>query len=124
MSEDQRKPERSTGIAHFFAAARYSRAGIRRLWREAAFRQEVAGGVLALIVLISFGASTGQLLGFVILWCILAMVETLNTAIEVLVDHLSPDWSDFARDAKDLGSLAVAFMIGANTIYVLWVIFG
>lgn len=122
MSEDQQKPERSTGVAHFFSAARYSLAGMRRLWREAAFRQEVAGGVLALIALIGFGASTGQILGFGILWCILATVETLNTAIEVLVDHLSPNWSEFARDAKDLGSLAVAFMIGANALYVFWVL--
>jgi diacylglycerol kinase (ATP) len=124
MTQTHKKPERTSGIAHFFAAAQYSQAGIRRLWREAAFRQEVAGGALALIVLIVFGASFGQILVFVVLWSVLATVETLNTAIEVLVDHLSPDWSEFARDAKDLGSLAVAFMIGANTVYVLWVLFG
>jgi diacylglycerol kinase (ATP) len=34
-------------------------------------------------------------------------LEALNTAIECLVDHLTQDWAVFARDAKDLGSLAV-----------------
>ena len=122
MTDAPKKPERTSGIAHFFAALSYSQAGIRRLWQEAAFRQEVAGGVLALIVLIAFGATVPHIVGFVILWLVLAVVETLNTALEVLVDHLSPEWSVFARDTKDLGSLAVAFMIGANTLYVLWVI--
>lgn len=122
MDDTPQKPDRTSGISHFFAAMRYSKAGIQRLWQEAAFRQEVAGGALALIVLIGWGASVGQVLGFGILWCALATVEALNTALEVLVDHLSPEWSAFARDAKDLGSLAVAFMIAANTLYVLWVI--
>jgi diacylglycerol kinase (ATP) len=122
MTNQPEKPKRTSGIAHLFAAALYSQAGIRRLWRESAFRQEVAGGALALIGMIGLGASVAQLLGFAILWCALATVEALNTALEVLVDHLAPDCAEFARDAKDLGSLAVAFMIGANALYVLWVL--
>lgn len=116
------KPNRATGIAHFFAAAGYSMAGMKRLWRESAFRQEVAGGALALIVLLVAGASLAEVVGFVVLWLLLAAVETLNTALEVLVDQASPGWSEFARDAKDLGSLAVALLIAANTVYVLWVL--
>jgi diacylglycerol kinase (ATP) len=117
------KPARVTGVAHFMAAARYSAAGLSRLWRESAFRQEVAGGALVLIVLLIAGASLAEVAGFVILWLILAAVETLNTALEVLVDQASPGWSALARDAKDLGSLAVALLIGANAIYVLCVLF-
>lgn len=120
----KQKPPRVTGFAHLLAAATYSAGGLKRLWREAAFRQEVLGGALALIVLALAGASLPQVLGFVILWLILATVETLNTALEVLVDQASPGWSEFARDAKDLGSLAVAFMIGANGVYVVWVLLG
>ena len=119
---DPLKPPPAKGVAHFFAAARYSASGLKRLWREAAFRQEVAGGALALIVLLVARASLPEVLGFVILWLILAAVETLNTALEVLVDHASPGWSEFARDAKDLGSLAVALLIAANALYVVWVV--
>ena len=120
----QDKPPRKSGVAHFFAAAGYSLGGLRRLARESAFRQEVAliAGLLLLFVL--FGASPGEILGLFALGLVLVAVEALNTAIEVLVDHLSPGWSEFAKDAKDLGSLAVACTIGAIALYsgvaLLW----
>ncbi len=36
--------------------------------------------------------------------------EALNTAIEEVVDRISPEWSLAARNAKDLGSLAVGLV--------------
>ncbi|MDP3197639.1 diacylglycerol kinase [Tabrizicola sp.] len=113
----QEKPPRKSGIAHFLAAAGYSIGGLRRLARESAFRQEAAliAGLLALLV--AFGASLPEILGMLAIGLVLIAVEALNTAIEVLVDHLSPGWSQFAKDAKDLGSLAVACTIGALVIY-------
>ncbi len=116
------KPPRIEGVAHFFAAMRYSLAGSIRLWRESAFRQEILGGAVGLAVLLGFGATLAEVIGFVILWLILIAVEALNTAFETLVDHLSPQWSEFGRDAKDLGSFAVACLIGANSLFVLWAI--
>ena len=113
----QEKPPRKSGIAHFFAAASYSLGGLRRLWRESAFRQEVAliSGLLVLFVVL--GASVPETLGMLAIGLALIAVEALNTALEVLVDHLSPGWSQFAKDAKDLGSLAVACSIGGLLIY-------
>ncbi|MCU0826285.1 MAG: diacylglycerol kinase [Tabrizicola sp.] len=113
----QEKPARKTGLAHFFAAAGYSAAGLRRLGRESAFRQEAAliAGLLVLFVVL--GASVPEVLGLLALGLLLVAVEALNTALEVLVDHLSPGWSAFAKDAKDLGSLAVACTIGLVLIY-------
>ena len=122
MTEPQ-KPARKTGISHFFAAAGYSLGGLQRLARESAFRQEAAIGGAGFALLIGFGAGVERLLGFVVIWLALFAVEALNTAIEVLVDHLSPQWSQFAKDAKDLGSFAVACMIGALTLYTLWALF-
>lgn len=114
---EPRKPARTAGIAHFFAAAGYSLAGLRRLWREAALRQEVAliAGLAVLFVVL--GASGAEILGLLALGLVLIAVEALNTAIEVLVDHLSPGWSAWAKDAKDLGSLAVACVIGVVLLY-------
>lgn len=113
----QEKPPRKSGIAHFFAAAGYSLGGLKRLARESAFRQEVAliAGLLA--VLLIFGGSLPEVLGLLAIGLLLIAVEALNTALEVLVDHLSPGWSRFAKDAKDLGSLAVACTIGALLLY-------
>lgn len=113
----QEKPPRKSGVAHFLAAAGYSLGGLQRLSRESAFRQEVAliGGLLVLFVV--FGASVPEVLGLLAIGLALIAVEALNTALEVLVDHLSPGWSQFAKEAKDLGSLAVACTIGALLIY-------
>lgn len=114
------KPPRKTGFAHLLAAARYSGAGLRRLLRESAFRQELALGALVLAGLALAGAGAARVLGFAVLLLVLVAVEALNTAIEVLVDHLSPGWSDFARDAKDLGSLAVGAVLAAMGLYLVW----
>lgn len=110
----QEKPERLTGLAHLFAAAGYSAAGIRRLWQEAAFRHEVLGGAVGLAILAALGATLTTLGGFALLLLLLFCVEATNTAIEEIVDHLSPDWSQFAKHAKDLGSTAVFFLLLAN----------
>ncbi|MFO1204079.1 MAG: diacylglycerol kinase [Tabrizicola sp.] len=113
----QEKPPRKSGIAHFFAAAGYSIGGLKRLSRESAFRQEVVLIVGLLVLFLIFGASFPEVLGLLAIGLALIAVEALNTAIEVLVDHLSPGWSQFAKDAKDLGSLAVACTIGGLLLY-------
>jgi diacylglycerol kinase (ATP) len=116
------KPPRKTGIAHFFAAAGYSAGGARRLWREAAFRQELLGlaGLLALFLIV--GASSGEVLGLLLLGLIVLAVEALNTALEEIVDHISPGWSEFAKHAKDLGSFAVMCALVATGLYAAWVV--
>ena len=116
------KPARKTGLSHLLAAATYSAAGLRRLLQESAFRQEAALGVLALIALALLGVAPARIAGFVVLFLVLVAVEALNTAIEVLVDHLSPEWSEFARDAKDLGSLAVGAVLVGNAVYLGWAV--
>ena len=113
----QEKPPRKTGIAHFFAAAGYSMGGLKRLAQESAFRQEVALIAGLFVGLVIFGASLPEVLGLLALGLLLIAVEALNTALEVLVDHLSTGWSQFAKEAKDLGSLAVACTIGLLLIY-------
>jgi diacylglycerol kinase (ATP) len=113
----EEKPARKTGVAHFFAAAGYSLAGLRRLARESAFRQEVALILGLLVLFVLLRASLPEIAGLLALGLVLIAVEALNTALEVLVDHLSPGWSAFAKDAKDLGSLAVACLIGAIVLY-------
>ena len=104
---DRTKPVRKTGLAHFFAAAGYSAGGLRRLWQESAFRQEMLGLVAVPVLLWALDASALHFVVFAGLALLVIALEALNTAIECLVDHLTGDWAEFARDAKDLGSLAV-----------------
>lgn len=107
-------PPRRHGIAHAIAATRYSIDGLRRLFGEAAFRQEV----LAASVLFGTFAVVGvPLHAFVlqfVLFCMLLAVEALNTAVETIVDRVSPEYSAFAKQAKDLGSFAVFALLLAN----------
>ncbi len=113
------KPPRKGGLARLVAATGYSLAGLHRLWREPAFRQEVLGGGASLAVLTVSGASFQQVVVMMILLLALLTVEALNTAIEVLVDHLSPEWSAFGKEAKDIGSAAVFLLVAANALWFL-----
>lgn len=120
-------PARKTGWAHLRAATGYSRAGLARLWREAAFRHEV----LALAVLLPALALAGAPVWAVAVQAVLALIlfaaEALNTAIEELVDHLTSGWAEFAKHAKDLGSFAVMCLLAANGIWLaaaLWLAWG
>lgn len=111
------KPGPTTGLPHLIAATGYSLAGLGRLWREASFRQEVFAGGAGLLILLISGAAIQSVAIFVMLLMALLAVEAMNTAIEVIVDHLSPEWSEFGKQAKDIGSAAVLLMIGVNAIW-------
>lgn len=108
-----------TGLAHLFAAGRYSLAGARVLANESAARHEVLAFAAGLAILRLCGAYFGDYLVLTILFLILMGVEALNTSIEHIVDALSPRKSEFARKAKDLGSLAVFCILCAGGAYLL-----
>ncbi len=112
------RPERITGFRHIVASAGYSISGAKRLWAETAFRHNVAiaSGVLALLTYLH--ASAAQFCIAIVLILLLFAVEALNSAIETIVDHLSPDWALFAKDAKDLGSFAVFCLLLANGVHL------
>lgn len=106
------------------AAIEYSWNGLRRILREAAFRQEVILGVAALGILLLIRADLAGVVLFAVVFCLLLAVEAINTAIEEVVDHLSPEWTQFGKNAKDLGSFAVACAILAAAIAFLWAALG
>lgn len=108
------------GWRHLFAAARYSLQGLGRLWQEAAFRHEVLAFGVGLALLLVARAPFAHLLVFTVLMLLLFAVEALNTAIEELVDRISPEISSVGRHAKDLGSFAVFCLLTANGFFVLY----
>lgn len=93
------KPARVTGVAHVFAATGYSIGGIRRLWQEAAFRHILLMLPVCLVVLAACKVGMVAYAVFAVLFFFLVATEALNTAIECIVDHLAPNWEEFARDA-------------------------
>ncbi|WP_160010543.1 diacylglycerol kinase [Rhizobium sp. 18055] len=111
-----------TGISHFFAAASYSLGGFKRLLKEAAFRQELLFAAVGLILLLAVGATLGELMIAVMLFLVLFAIEALNTAIEEVIDRISPEISSVGKHAKDLGSFAVLCMLAACGLFVLFTV--
>ena len=113
------KPSTPKGIRHLFFATTNSLRGIRDAFRTAAaFRQECALLVVHYIALCLVPMLFEFRLALAILGLVLLATELLNSAIEAVVDLVSPEWNLRARYAKDFGSAAV-FMILA-IIAALW----
>ncbi|WP_105372574.1 diacylglycerol kinase [Neorhizobium huautlense] len=113
---------KASGIRRVIAATRYSMQGLVRLWKEEAFRHEVVAFAGGLVLFALVGASALDYFVFLILMLVLFSVESLNTAIEELVDRISPEISTVGRHAKDLGSFAVFCLLCANGLFVLYVV--
>ncbi len=110
-------------IRHTFLAVGYSLGGLKRLMQETAAQVEVIYFIVSLAV---YWLLEAELLDFALLTFFFLLVfalEALNTAVEVLVDHLTMDFAEFARQAKDLGSFAVFCGLTMMTLYSGWVIF-
>ena len=119
----QEPEEKKHGVAHLFAASGYSAAGLRRALGESAFRQEVIFFAAALALFFWIGASVAEFLGLTIIFLLMFGVEALNTAIEELVDRVSPEVSRTGKHAKDLGSFAVFCTLVAASLYIGYVVF-
>jgi diacylglycerol kinase (ATP) len=114
--------EKASGVRRIIAATRYSLQGLVRLWQEEAFRHEVIAFAAGLVLFLLVGAGAMDYFVFLILMLLLFAVEALNTAIEELVDRISPEISTVGRHAKDLGSFAVFCLLGANGLFALYVV--
>lgn len=104
-------PRPRGGLLHVLDAASYSLAGGKRLFRETAARLELLGMGIGMGLLWLKGSGMHAYLIFAGLCGLVLLVEALNTALEEIVDHLSPEWSLMAKHAKDLGSFAVAISL-------------
>ena len=113
------KPKSKQGLARLVSALRYSLQGIMACYRnEEAFRQEaiVFAILLAVIVVIPVSGLVKLLL-----FCVnslVLIVELLNSAVEAIVDRVSPEYDELAGRAKDMGSAAVLLsLIAAAAVW-------
>ena len=111
--------ENSKGIRHFIAAFRYSMSGLRMALGETAVRQELVLGVANLAALILLPLSPAVRIALFALWMCVLIVELLNTAVEAVVDLVSPDFHELAKRAKDLCSAAV--FLSLTAFFSVWV---
>jgi diacylglycerol kinase (ATP) len=118
----QEPEQKKHGLAHLVAAGSYSMAGFRRALGESAFRHELIFFAAAVVLFATVRATLEEYLGLVIIFLLMLGVEALNTAIEELVDRVSPEVSRTGKHAKDLGSFAVFCTIAAATLYIAYVV--
>ena len=105
-------------------ASKYSYDGCHYLLRsEFAARLEVYAYFWMMVILILLKTSWTKLGIMTILFLMMIAFEALNTAIEVIIDRVSPEISPAGKRAKDLGSFAVFCMIVVNGIFFFGVIF-
>lgn len=116
--------KKHTGLMRLSRATVYSVQGIRAAWRhEAAFRQEIVLGALAIAVACWLDIDAISRLLLILPVILVAVVELLNSAIEALIDRVSPERHPLAGRAKDMGSAAVlmAIVLAATSwLTLLW----
>ena len=96
-----------TGFNRMWHATRYSLAGLRAGWSEAAFRLEASLSIVMLPLAFWVGrgwVEVALLVGSVLL---VLIVELLNTGIEAAIDRIGPERHALSKRAKDMGSAAV-----------------
>ena len=111
----------ATGLRRILNATRYSLEGFAADVRhETAFRQELMLAVVLLplgLWLGTDGVERALLVGSVLM---VLVVELLNSAVEAVVDRVSPEHHELAKRAKDFGSAAV--MIALAITGLVWVL--
>ncbi|MBR2772952.1 MAG: diacylglycerol kinase [Bacteroidales bacterium] len=112
------------GLRHLVSTLRYSIDGFCACFRnEIAFRQELLLGAFTLVAVIVLPIPILVRMYLTAIWVVLVCVELINTAIEAIVDMISPDWNATAKLAKDLGNAAVfsilTLFIGSWVVVVI-----
>lgn len=112
------------GPKQIYQALVWSLRGLRAGWvYEASFRLEIYLGAVLFPLGLWFGHGALEriaLCGSIIL---VLSAELLNSALEAIVDKVSPEFSELAGRAKDMGSAAV-FLLMLNVLLcwstILW----
>lgn len=96
------------GIARILAAFIYSLEGFKAAFKhEEAFRQEMMLFLFLLPLLFFLDVPFALKLALLSANFLVLIVELLNSAVEAVVDLVSPDYNHLAKRAKDMGSGAV-----------------
>ncbi len=121
MESQDNTRKSKTGVARIWNAFLYSMEGISAAFRhETAFRQEVLLAVILIptaLLLPANGTGKALMLGSVLL---VLIVELINSAIEAVVDRISPEHHPLAKRAKDFGSAAV--LLSLINVPLIWIL--
>lgn len=94
-------------VMHPIRATRFSLDGLcSAVRKERAFRHELLLGAIHISAVFYFDLSLAVRLVLIASYVFLLCSELLNSAIESVVDKVSPEWDALAKRAKDCGSAA------------------
>jgi diacylglycerol kinase (ATP) len=98
-------------------AFRWSMRGLHAGWRhEASFRLEALLAVVLIPLGLWLGHGALEKIALVLPIVLVLSAELLNSAVEAVVDLVSPEFHELAGRAKDLGSAAVFLLLVATAL--------
>jgi len=112
-------PGSGDGLERIYKAFLYSCAGFAHgLRTERAIKQEFALLVVGLPLALVVGTGAYERLALALSLAAVLCIEFLNTAIEKLCDHVTPDRHDAIKAIKDMASAAcLCVQVGAGLIW-------
>jgi diacylglycerol kinase (ATP) len=100
------------GPKQLWNAFQWSMKGLRAGWRhEASFRLEACLAVVLVPLGLWLGNGGLEKLALIIAPMLVLSAELLNSAVEAVVDKVSPEFHELAGRAKDMGSAAVFVLL-------------
>ncbi len=114
-------PEKKGGLTRIIRAWKFSFHGfIHAIKNEAAFRQEYIASIILVPIALFLPISVELKMILIGSHFLVMITELLNSAIEAVVDLVSPEYHDLAKQAKDMGSLAV--LISIKFLVICWAV--
>ena len=77
------------------------------LLRQPNARIHLFAAIVVVVLGVRLGVTAGEWVALILSIVLVLAAEALNTALEHVVDIVSPDWHEAARDAKDVAASAV-----------------
>ena len=107
------------GIKRILKAFVYSRDGFISAFKsEVALRQDLAVFALFSIVAMCLNLVLWQKAVLISSLLFIVIMELVNTAVEVVIDRISPEYHELSKKAKDIGSLLV--LLAFVNAVILW----
>ncbi|QWT20658.1 diacylglycerol kinase [Bacillus sp. NP157] len=111
------------GPRQIFAAFQWSMKGLKACFQyEASFRLEVLVAVIVIPLGLWLGNGPVEKIILITFPILVLSAELLNSAVEAVVDKVSPEFHELAGRAKDMGSAAVFLllvMVGVSWAMIL-----
>jgi diacylglycerol kinase (ATP) len=111
MIEDHQIQKTRSGADRIVRAFGISMKGLRAVWLEKAFRQEIALSVVLVPLALFLGRSWVETMMMLTSVGLMLICEIANSAIEAVVDRIGPEFHELSGRAKDMGSAMVLVAI-------------